>query len=613
MDSEFPPLNSSIDLSSYFQEEVVFLYFNSTRKTNPESLETIQIHLSEVISTLKRELIQNRRNGYTDSVFVYMEYLDLIYKLIANTRDIIGGKGEHDLFYMMIYELYRAFPTMAVYLLHNLTTYGCWRDIKYLCNYLRDKKENQNNTNNSAWKNSGFIFVCIDLVNNQLKKDIESWKFSVNAGSRSHISNVAKWIPREKKRFSWLFDMLAIDWSNKYGRWKINNMVFDLDGATYLLALNKVRMEYRKTISKMNKQLDTTEIKLCSGNIAEINPKNVSKYTIMKQPGLFLSNYSTVNPVDYDNPMNEFDKISCSYNYIENIMKDDSYASSSNGEIYGIVQLPISHFVKEAMRINKIDNEGKYKINESELLNKKWQVFSDNFNYKNENILPVIDSSYQMMSYDAESFYHSVGLAILVAEKSYFGKRILALDNSSTWINFSECLDFCSIVKTIDEAISSQRNTAFSIERGIDIIVTALSESNATIKNMKLVIFSNSLADAPFGFGCEAAQMATLPSLVLNEKRCKIDVFYEYLNKQCSTLDLHVPHLLFWNMSKTDVCSLPSCYKNITMVSGFSGFLLKHIHKITFNRSNYSYEMITRILDDKRYDILSEYLKHCIN
>lgn len=578
MDSEFPPLETSVDLSSYFQEELVFLYFNSIRKTNPESLETIRDHLSEVLSTLKKELVQNRRHGNADSDFLYIEYLDLIYKLIANTRDIAGGKGEHDLFYMMISELYSTFPTLALYLLHNLSTFGCWRDIKYLCNYVRDKK-------NSLVKTSGLIFVCIDLVNKQLKKDIESWKFSVNAHSRSHVSNVAKWIPREKKRFYWLFDMLAIDWSNNYGRWRINDLVGDTDSPSYFLAMRKIRMEYRKIISKMNKNLDTTEIKLCSGNIVEIDPQNVSKYTIMKQPRLFLSSYSTTNLIDFDNPLNEFDRICFSNKYIQNIMNENPVLS--NNETYSIVQLPISHFIKEALRINKIDDECRYKINERGLLNKKWQVFSDNFNYKSENILPIIDSSFQMMSYDAESFYYSVGLAILTAEKSYFGKRILALDNLSTWINFSDCPDICSIVKTIDEAISSQRNTSLSVERGIDMIVTALSESKAMIKNMKLVIFSNSLS-------------------------CKIDVFYEYFCKQCSTLGLHVPHLIFWNMSKTDICSIPSCYKNITMVSGFSGVLLKHIQKITFNRSDYSYEMITRILHDKRYDIFSLYL-HRLN
>jgi hypothetical protein len=505
-----------------------------------------------------------------------MKYLEVIVKLIVNTRDIFNGKGEHDLFYTMMHELHNYFPVLSVFLLNNLTSFGCWRDIKYLCNYVREKSGNDS-----------LIRHCVSIVNKQLKKDIESWKYSVNAGSRNHISNVAKWIPREKKRFLWLFDMLATDWSNKYGHWKISDISIDNDneGPRYQRALSKVRMEYRKIISKMNKNLDTTEIKLCSRHISEINPQKVSKYTIMKQPRLFLSVYTSLNLLDIEtNPYDVFDRVNCSYNYVENIMKENSATALINGS-HTITQLPISHFIKEAFRINKIVNQD-INVRESNLLNKKWELFTTNYYYKYDNLLPIVDLSYEMLSFDEESFYHSIGLAILASEKSYFGKRIISFDNLPCLINFSDCSGLCSIIKIIYENIYSQKNTAFSFEKGIDFIAEVLSESEAVVRNMKLLIFSNSLLN-------------------------KIDGFYEYLEKKCNRLTISVPHIIFWNMSKTHICELPTCYKNISLLSGFTRSPLKHINKTVLQKDdpNYSYELITGILGDGRYDFLSDFLK----
>jgi hypothetical protein len=558
---------TKIDHSLYFKEQIIFLFLNLTRKSDPLIIETLRSNFRDILGLLKSELGYYRKRGSLDKDFPYLEQLELIYKLVANTRDIAKGKGEHDLFYMMIYELYLFFPTLAVFLLYNIEKFGCWRDIKYLCQYVQDQSPKK--------EDDGFICICIDMVNQQLKKNIESWKYSINAGSRTHISNIAKWIPREKKAFGWLFEKLAIHWSNHYSRWKL--AWIDIHDASYIPALTKMKQQYRKIISRMNKNLDTTEIKQCSQRWDEIDPNTVTKYTIMKQPNLFLSYHRETNSTSMFDLCNEIAKKNCSLKYIEK-----SNHVISKKKKHTIIQLPISYFVKEAFRLIKGDSKQKNIMVERDLLNKKWIVFLKSHNFFLGNILPMVDVSYKILEYDSETFYTGIGLAILVAEKSSFGKRILTVENQPTWINLDASNDFCTSIETIYEMIRSEQNTAFSFENGIDFLVNAFTSSQTTIKNMKLILFSNSLGN-------------------------NIDNYYDYVQKQ---IHIEMPHMIFWNLSKTDICELPSCYNKVRLLSGFSSYLLESCKGSVLETDYSSYKIIYDMLSKNQY--LSDYLYKCV-
>ena len=97
-------------------------------------------------------------------------------------------------------------------------------------------------------------------MNTELYKDIQTYKFSANCFSQKHISNVCKWIPREKKnKFSWLYDKLAYQYSNYHKPFIFDNITTILQ---HQKAMNKAKKFYRKTFSFLNKQIQTTEILL---------------------------------------------------------------------------------------------------------------------------------------------------------------------------------------------------------------------------------------------------------------------------------------------------------------------------------------------------------------
>ena len=134
---EFPLLDTCIDYHTFFQDEIVFFYFHLTRIQNYSEFTYFSNRYDNVLRIIKQQMEIDR-----DSI---LPYLSQLYKLIANTRDIHHGKGEHDISYMMIWKLYQYFPTLAIYIIHRFVqttenqyyVYGSWRDIKYLCAFVK--------------------------------------------------------------------------------------------------------------------------------------------------------------------------------------------------------------------------------------------------------------------------------------------------------------------------------------------------------------------------------------------------------------------------------------------------------------------------------------------
>lgn len=547
------PILKSIDYHRFFQNQIVFFYFNLFKK-NASIIVELSKKLSDVLHLLKK-------NIQKDPGFI--EYLVLFYRMIGHTRDIYFGKGEHDISYMILMVFYDIFPALAIYAIHRFVQpidelnipYGSWRDIKYLCDYIRK--------NSPKKENHGLIQYCIDLMNSQLKKDYETWRFSINARSRNHISNVSKWIPREYKKFHWLFNMLVLDWTKTNKPFLLNNN----DNRFYIKAILKAKRLYRRKISTLNKAIDTTEIKQCSQNLDEIDPKNIPCYTLMKQRSLLFGKSEKYQVCSkkirehFDN-----DKNCSQYNSFFNKYLSNSY--------------PVAFFVKEAYRLVKsgdIDNDS-----QKDLLNKQWRMFSKTICINGfDNVLPIVDASFYMQLNDSESFYSAIGYSILIAERSSFGKRILMVDYQSTWINFDSETNFVDIVENIQNSTVSRTNTLVNIDSTMELIVYSLVQSNSTnrfVKNMKLVFFSNFH-----------------------------DFNMDLFKKPFSIYDLELPIFVFWNLSKQEIIEP---IDNVYVLSGISNGLLYILCDLlkVIKTNESSYDIIRFILNNKRYDVLDNYI-----
>ena len=152
---------------------------------------------------------------------------------------------------MMLLEWWNKRPEFAYYIFETMMLskdqaepYASWKDIKYLCNYIK------NNTSNTEHP---FIMWLVELTNHHLKIDWDNLMEQLEQ-KEPKISLLAKWIPREKSQFSWLFAKLV---KNMFARYYETAKTATASKS----ADKKARKEYRLICSSLNTFLDTTQIK----------------------------------------------------------------------------------------------------------------------------------------------------------------------------------------------------------------------------------------------------------------------------------------------------------------------------------------------------------------
>ena len=98
--------------SNNVQERIVQFSFQVTR-TDEKGVKKLQIILKGILVLLKHTI----NKGTLPEMLLAKEYLSLLYRMIGQTRDIIDGKGEYELSYMMIYTWYDFYPELSKFAL----------------------------------------------------------------------------------------------------------------------------------------------------------------------------------------------------------------------------------------------------------------------------------------------------------------------------------------------------------------------------------------------------------------------------------------------------------------------------------------------------------------
>ena len=96
--------------SEDFKERLVQFNFQLTR-TNDRGVSTLALILKEMLIFLKGK--NSDKTLKNSERTIVREYLVLLYKIIASTRDIIDGKGECTLTYMMIHVWYEFYTIQS--------------------------------------------------------------------------------------------------------------------------------------------------------------------------------------------------------------------------------------------------------------------------------------------------------------------------------------------------------------------------------------------------------------------------------------------------------------------------------------------------------------------
>jgi hypothetical protein len=548
--------------SNSIQEKILQFSFQATRRDDNSGL-------SNMLSDMLRQLKYQIQNGSLPEKEVANGYLSVLYRMIGHTRDIIDGKGEYTLAYMMVYTWHKFFPRLALFALkcfvdlgdRTIHQYGSWKDIKYFCEYCRS---------NGECVNSELVQYSVSLINEQLKKD-----YSAFLSNSSDISLAAKWTPREKSTFGWLYEALATNYFKEFLE------TADTEERLRKATL-KCKTEYRKVLSTLNRCLDTLQVKQCGQDWKHIEFNKVTSISLSKQKKAFLNikkNGDTRCPESHD-------RIMCATNFNAHIQRAVKGEIEMKGKRVGMAD-----FTNQALELLS-KSSGNNQV-EKNLLNSQWR---DNASLTGSlgKMIAMVDVSGSMQG---DPMNVAIALGIRIAEKSLLGNRVMTFSAKPKWVNLDGAEDFISKVELLKHADWGM-NTNF--HTALDLILDAIILNKMApedVQDMVLVILSDMQMDA--GDTCNKQSL-------YNTMKTK----YADAGIRVHGVPYKPPHILFWNLRSTNGFPSLANQKNASMMSGFSPALLNLFcdQGLTALESCTPWSLLNKSLENERYTIMHENL-----
>jgi hypothetical protein len=546
--------------SHSIQERILQFHFQLTR-TDDAGIDKLSNDLKQLLITLKAGI-------ETDNVVsksVSKGYLSLLYRMIGQTRDIIDGKGECTLTYMMIYAWYEYFPVLAEFSLRclvdlgdkNMHQYGSWKDMKYFCNYCKTQGLDSSHP---------LITFAIKMMNEQLRKDNHN-------ENDDKISLVAKWIPREKSdKFGWLYQHLATNYFYQY-------MISATNKDQKDRAILKCKTEYRKLVSSLNRKIDTLQIKQCGKAWSSIDFDHVTSVSLSKQKKSFL-NIKKNGDIRF--PDND-DRNKCAENFTTHIQKAVNGETEMKGKRVGI-----GDFTKQALELLRNNNQ-----TEIDLLNSQWR---DNASQTGAlgKMIAMVDVSGSM---EGDPMNVAIALGLRIADKSLLGKRVMTFSAKPSWVNLDGVDDFVSQVEIMRNAEWGMNTNFYA---AMDLILNAIIENKMQpedVQDMLLVVLSDMQVDQ--------ADKSDTKSLYDN-----IQQKYAQAGIRVHGKPYKPPHIVFWNLRSTSGFPSLANQPNCSMMSGFSPALLNLFCEqgLEALQSSTPWALLERSLENERYTIMKDRL-----
>ena len=548
--------HSEFTWSNSTREKILQLSFQLTRCKDEKQIQNLSHIVDQILLYLATDYRINKI-----SKAEYLGYMSIMFRLVGQTRDIIDGKGEYTLAYMMLSVWYKHHPVLAIYafqcfVLNPVSSehpYGSWKDVKYMIKYMKQNQTGQD-----------LILHAIHLLNTQIRQD-----------SVAEVPSLAaKWAPREKSAHSDLFAKLAVDYFADY----IGSAKTEMASNK---ALTKAKMDYRKVISTLNKTLDTVQIKQCGLTWSEIVPSKQTSITMHKQKKAFLNKTKKGEQRSTSD-----DRIACAEKFEEFAKK----AEKGEVEIKG-KRIGLNDFTKEALNLITMRQ---HLGSEGQILNAQWLNNSLQTG-KLGKMIAMVDVSGSM---SGDPMNAAIALGLRIAEKSLLGKRVLTFSATPSWVNLDGCTNFISMVEKVRVADWGM-NTNFIA--ALNLILDAIVQHKLQpddVSDMVLTILSDMQIDA----ADHSFQSGSMMDLI--EKK------YAETGMRLFGVPFKAPHILFWNLQSTSGFPALSLQKNTSMMSGFSPALLNLFCEegIEALQSCTPWSLFLKGLELDRYKILEERL-----
>ena len=618
--------HTELEWSNKFSESVVQFYFQLVRidKEDENSIKKIVKKLRKILTVAKSSIDGKKMwSTATDEEIVairkkIMPMFLALYKMIGQTRDIIMGKGEYTLTFIQIAVWYEFFPEAALFALDKCVLppdyaaqhqYGSWKDIKYFCNFLMKEHKHFNIPDMSP--EHPIIKYALSLMVTQLKHDEKNHNLSFVVGSagseaKSKISLAARWAPRAtSKQFGWMNSIMARMYYSNY-----------LETATSeesrRRADRKAKTVFRHLLSRLNRYLETTQVKQCDprGSWSTIDHNTVTSITARKQKRAFQYVNQSGESRSIKKPNSDREECAKKYSaHIAAALAGDK-SHKVRGQRVGVGELVkdailheqrSSQYCDSASLGDNTSEKEKKREEERNVINLQW---ADN-GTQNEslgNMIACVDTSGSMSCDNGIPLYNAIGLGIRIAEKSALGKRIATFSATPSWVNLESARDFVACVEKVRNC-NWGFNTNFHAL--LEMILNAIKTSNLPvqqIKNMVLCVLSDMQID------CDEVQGNNETMFELMKRR------YHDLGMDMYGVPISPPHIVFWNLRKTDGFPSLTTEKNTTMMSGYSPVLLNaFIEKGMDALAEFSPEtMFLEMMNKSRYDCLEKHMRQIL-
>lgn len=272
-------------------------------------------------------IYQKSTDILTNFVFlnnINQKYLEIFMKLILHTRNPKGFSRTFASFVML--DVLDSFNETDSHIIFEkmLLDVGCWKDLKRFYDYHCEYKDQQTMPK--------LVIHGIKYMSLQLLNDINNFTNE----KYNEISYAAKWAPREKSKYNHLFCLLAKHYFSEYFNDEVDN--------EYKKALNKAKMNLRKILSTLNRQLDTVQIKQCGKKWSKIIPESQTIRNLKIYKNAFLNKSS----------IETSDRIICSYNFEEYYNSKEKSSSENELSKINLNNLISSQLFLDSYKIDEI-------------------------------------------------------------------------------------------------------------------------------------------------------------------------------------------------------------------------------------------------------------------
>ena len=565
------------DWSHNIDHKIYQFFYQLVRPTNTEQLDILENELKNIFDVVFKDV---------NNIEKYNEQIMLLYKMVGHTRDIIYGKGERLLTYMLTF-IWSLVDERLAYLLidlmvkspnikDNIQGYGSWSDIKRFSQYIYDRTNKLDHN---------LINYMVNIANKQLKIDKQ------NMLNNNPISLAAKWLPRKSKnnkKYDWLHEKLAYNMFSHYFKNIPKNKIYKAE--------KKAEMNYRKLLSSLNNYLGTVETKL-NNNWKDIDFNKIPSLALNKYYNSLL-NINKTNNIKY----NTCDRIECSELFKKHI-DNNNKLNASKLSIYTLIKDIINN---KLWYVSKNNHKRK-------LIIQQWKEYNKYNHNTYNNFIPILDVSYENDDMNSIKLFTAIGIGIKISEYNSedFKNRLILFGSKSKWIVFNQKMDLIDKVFLIYSNIIGTNPNFYS---SCQLILDTAFRDNIHpkhLQNITLIILSNMQVDN----NCPAFLYRRTNSLYDN-----IVMMFENIgNNTIYRKPYPIPKIIFWNLDITDGFPCHPTDYNCSMLSGYNENIIQisldNLKKNnTYNtKTNTPRLVIKKILSHHRYYPLEKYINTIIN